>query len=299
MVPSAAAATTTATATATDHEPMDPNMTTNVSGSITFRLILISFIGILAIWANHEASKGFNITVVNDAGKHSLARKRFSLFYESNDKATQIVLNTSRFVENLLYPNDQEFLNSKKPINHVILRLAPTNIPAMVVVDSNSQEPHEYIISLSPSLLMKTSKNNEAIVLAVLHGMARMWLWDDGKGATPAVLLNGMVEYISSLAGFTVTQVWKSGVHTPENNEICWKDRDPRRVAGFLRYCDQSKQGGGGGGDGEVIRRLNRRMSNNSSWDDWMMDDALGMAGHHACASYDKMMRQLHLSSSM
>ncbi|KVH90109.1 Uncharacterized protein family, basic secretory protein [Cynara cardunculus var. scolymus] len=166
------------------------------------------------------------------------------------------------------------------------------------MVEVDSQESHEYIISLSPSVFMETSKNDEAIVLAVLHGMARVWLWN-GKGATPPVLLNGMVEYISSLAGFTVTQVWKSGggatMWPPENNEICWKDRDPRRVAGFLRYCDQSKQAAGGGG--EVIRRLNQRMSNN--WHDGMMDDAIGMAGQHACASYDMMMWQLHPSSSM
>ncbi|KAI3666870.1 hypothetical protein L6452_41909 [Arctium lappa] len=258
----------------------DPNIITKLPPIIS-RLTLISFIGIIAIWANHEASKGFSITILNDAGKLSLSRKHFSLFYESNDKATRIVLNASTFVENLLYPNNyQHFLHTKKQINGVTLRLAPNNFPTMVTVES--PKPHEYIINLSPSV-MENSNNNDAIVMAVLQGMARVWLWD-GDGVTPAVLLNGMVEYISSLAGFKMTEfVKKSG---GENNEICWKSEDPRRVAGFLRYYDQRKQvaGGGGGGGGVVIRLLNEGMR--KGWNDGMVDDALGMAGSLACASY-------------
>ncbi|KAI3525750.1 hypothetical protein L1887_04803 [Cichorium endivia] len=267
---------------------VDSHIINNVSG-IIFRLILITFIGIIAIWANHEASKGFSVTIVNDAGKYSLPGKLFSIYYESNDKATRIVLNTSRFVENLLYPND-DFLHTRKQINSVTLRLAPTSFPAIVAVDS--LKPYEYLISLSPSIL-ETSNNNEAIVLAVLQGMARVWLWD-GNGATPPVLLNGMVEYISSLAGFTLAEASTSGgdaTMLPENNEICWKDEQPRKVAGFLRYCDQRKQPGGGGG-GDVIRRLNERMK--IGWHDWIIDDALGMAAQHACASYDMLIREHH-----
>ncbi|KAL7599700.1 uncharacterized protein LOC111887988 [Lactuca sativa] len=275
---------------------VDSHVISNVSG-ILFRLTLITFIGFMAIWANHEASKGFSITIVNDAGKYSLPGKHFSLFYQANDKATRIVLNTSRFVENLLYPN-KDFLHMRKQIDGVTLRLAPTVFPGTVAVDS--RKPYEYIISLSP-LIMETSNNNEeAIVLAVLQGMARVWLWD-GNGATPPVLLNGMVEYISSLAGFTLAEAWTSGgdaTRLPEKNVVCWTDEQPRMVAWFLRYCDQRKQpGGGGGGGGEVIRRLNQKMR--TGWHDWMMDEALGMAGQHACASYDILIRHHNLLSSM
>lgn len=222
-----------------------------------------------------------------------MAGERFSFFYESNDKATRILLNTSKFVENLLYPN-QDSLHMKKQINSVTLRLASTNISSIVSVDL--RKPHEYLIDLSPSLL-ETYNNNELIVMAVVQGIARVWLWD-GKGATPPVLLNGIVEYITNLAGFTITKVWNSGGGTTvllEYNEICWKDEDQRKVAGFLRYYDQRLTQPGGGG--EIIRRLNEGMRN--GWHDWMMDDALGMTGQHACASYGMIMKDHYLSSSM
>ncbi|KAK9049341.1 hypothetical protein SSX86_031690 [Deinandra increscens subsp. villosa] len=264
---------------------------------IVFRIIFISLFATVAIWANHEASKGFSITILNDAGKYSSAGKRFSVFYESNDQATRTVLNTSRFVENLLYPN-QDPHHTKKQIKSVTLRLAPTNYP--VTVSVHSRKAHEYTIVLSPSLMETSDNMNDAFVLAVLQGMARVWLWD-GKGATPPQVLNGVVEYISTLSGFKSPEEWNSGGEVPEKNEICWKDEDPRKVAGFLRFHDQRKQheggGGGGGSDGEVIRRLNDEMRN--GWQDWMMDDALGMGGEHACASFDILTRHHDPSSSI
>ncbi|KAI3829480.1 hypothetical protein L1987_03605 [Smallanthus sonchifolius] len=289
--------TTTTTATTTTSWPpksVNPNTLPTFSDLIS-RLILISSFATVAIWANHEASKGFSITILNDAGKHSMPGRRFSLFYESNDKATRIVLNTSSFVENLLYPN-QDFDHRKKQINSVTLKLAPKAFPAIVSV--YSRKPFEYMIMLSPSL-METSNHNDSFVLAVLQGIARVWLWD-GKGVTPPALLNGMVEYISALAGFQDTKVLNFGggaTMLPVKDEICWKDEDPRKVARFLRYYDQRKQGSVGGGGGVVIRRLNDVMRD--VWHDGMMDDALGMAGQHACASYDIFTRHHHLSSSI
>ncbi|KAL9993739.1 hypothetical protein Hdeb2414_s0007g00239961 [Helianthus debilis subsp. tardiflorus] len=290
------AATTAKVHTLTWPPKAHPNTLHNVP-DIIFRVILITLFATVAIWANHEASKGFAIEIVNEAGKYSSPGKRFSLFYESNDQATRILLNTSGFVENLLYPNDQDqLMHTKKQINSVTLALARVNFSTLVSV--YSPKPHEYTIMLSPSL-METSHNNEAFVLAVLQGMARVWLWD-GKGAAPQAVLNGLVEYITTLAGFRVsdTEAWNSG-----DDEFCWKNEDPRKVAGFLRYHDRRQQlgdGGGHGGDnggGEVVRRLNKGMRN--GWHDWMMDDALGMAGHHACASYGILTRHHHPSSSI
>ncbi|XP_076893843.1 uncharacterized protein LOC143545964 [Bidens hawaiensis] len=272
---------------------VDPKPIPNVP-NIILRVMILSVVATVAIWANHEGSKGFSIVTINEAGKYSSPGKRFSIFYESNDKATRIVLNTSSFVEHLLYPN-QDLQHTKKQINSVTLRLAPTSFPEIVSV--YSRKPYEYVIKLSPSLMERSSSHDE-FVLAVLQGMARVWLWD-GKGATPSMLLHGMVEYISTLAGFSNTKVLNSGTGvsimtlTPPPYEICWKDEDPRKVAGFLRYHDQRQQAGGG----EVIRRLNKRMI--EGWNDQMMDDALGMAGQHACATYNILTRHHHPSSSI
>ncbi|XP_071717775.1 uncharacterized protein [Rutidosis leptorrhynchoides] len=293
--------TTTITAATTDYDVRERtplaltsshSTKTNVP-SIIFRVFLISFVGIVSIWANHEASKGFSITIVNDAGKYSSSGKRFSIFYDSNDKATRILLNTSIFVEKVLYPN-QEIQHNKKQIKGVTLRLASTNIPSIVSV--HSPKPHEYVINLSPSL-METSNNNELVVLAILQGLTRVWLWN-GNGETPSVLMNGIVEYISNLAGFKSSDLSTFSENDSilrEYNGICWKDVDQRKVAGFFRYVDQSKPPIGGGG--EVIRRLNILMK--SGWHDSMVDDALGMDGHHACASYGLMIRHHHQSSSL
>nr|XP_043610221.1 uncharacterized protein LOC122581953 [Erigeron canadensis] len=302
--------TTTTTKSSSMISSLPPNSVTcstnkSNASSIIFRLILISCIGIISIWANYEASKGFSITIVNDASKFSLARKRFSLLYESNDKATRIVVNTSTFVENLLYPaynnnNQDSQKHFKKQINSVTLRLAaPTNFHDFVSVDQHSQKPHEYIINLNPSLLEETRSNNdELVVMAVLQGMARVWLWD-GKGGAPLVLLNGIVEYITSLAGYRTSELHKFGggnIISAEKNEICWKDEDRRKVAGFLSHFDH-RMPPNSGGDGEMIRRLNKEMRN--GWDDQMVDDVLGMTSQHACASYILMNRHHNPYSSV
>ncbi|PWA41672.1 plant basic secretory protein (BSP) family protein [Artemisia annua] len=284
--------TTTTTATETTNTIIyeAKSVSPNDRFGILFRMLVISFIGIISIWANNEAAKGFSINVVNDAGTSSLSGKRFRLFYESNDEAVRIVLNTSTFVENILYPNENS-KHKKKTITSVTLRLAPTEIPSIVSVDSPKN--NDYVISLSP-LLFESINNNRAVVLAVLQGMARVLLWD-GNRATPPVLLDGMVEYISSLAGFTRTElIWNSRatVSSLEHNDVCWKAMDPRKVAAFLRYWDENKKPGAVRGD--VIRRLNEAMRN--EWRDSMMDDALGMAGHDACATYHMMIMK---SSSM
>ncbi|PQM37182.1 uncharacterized protein Pyn_39938 [Prunus yedoensis var. nudiflora] len=92
--------------------------------NILVRFLSVFFIGLLALYANREASKGFDITVINDI-KDSVAGRRFHLFYVSNDKATRIILDTSNFVEHLLYP--EAHAQPKKHINHVVLRLSSLN----------------------------------------------------------------------------------------------------------------------------------------------------------------------------
>jgi hypothetical protein len=42
---------------------------------------------------------------------------------------------------------------------------------------------------------------NYAMVSLVQRSMARIWLWD-GESSAPPTLLDGLVEYISMVAGF-------------------------------------------------------------------------------------------------
>lgn len=50
--------------------------------NIILRIILVLFVALISLWANYEASKIFDITIVNDI-KDSPAGRRFALFYVS------------------------------------------------------------------------------------------------------------------------------------------------------------------------------------------------------------------------
>ncbi|KAK3039078.1 hypothetical protein RJ639_028529 [Escallonia herrerae] len=244
LIPTAITTTTTTVATAVT------TTTAAATGShikfvssnarIFVRLLFIIFIGTLSIWANHEASKGFTITIINEAAE-SPSGKRFSLFYLCNGKATRILLSTSTFVEKLLYPNNA---HPKKRVNHVTLRLSSRNLTHPALVESRKN--HEYVIHLSPSVMEETNFN-QAMLTALRRGVARLWLWD-GHDSAPPGLINGMVEYITSLAGSR--PVLDSG-RAKES-----------AVARFLNYCERQKPG--------FIGRLNRGMER--EWHDQTVD---------------------------
>ncbi|KAL0353962.1 UNVERIFIED_CONTAM: hypothetical protein Sangu_0977500 [Sesamum angustifolium] len=89
--------------------PLDDHVVDNLkpissNSSIILRLSLVAFIGIVSIWANHEASKGYDITIVNESADTFLGN-RFQLFYVSNDEAVRLVIQASKVVENFLYPD--------------------------------------------------------------------------------------------------------------------------------------------------------------------------------------------------
>lgn len=110
---------------------------------------------------------------------------------------------------------------------------------------------------------MEEPNFNHVIVSAVQKGMSRIWLWD-GEGNAPRGLVNGMIEYISSLAGFAPELNCGHHGKLPEYYDIesYWKGKlDPRGVAQFLDYCEKQNVG--------FIRRLNQAMKN-----DW--HDSLG-----------------------
>ncbi|KAL3715185.1 hypothetical protein ACJRO7_006994 [Eucalyptus globulus] len=241
--------------------------------SIIYRLLSVFFIGLLSVWANLEASKGFELTVTNDA-TNSPAGKRFTQMYVSDDRATREVLRASSFIETLLYDNirGNQTTMTKKLVKHVVVRLARRNLRRKVTVKAAGD--HKFVMNLCPSLMeAKDVKYNMAS--AIHRGMARIWLYDGGS-KPPLALLDGMVEYISILAGFGDTDYDGSVQGFQESAPNCWEDKTPKAVAHFLNYCERESGG--------FIRRLNEAMK--EGWRDWTVDEALGMPAQHLCKSF-------------
>ncbi|XP_030931570.1 uncharacterized protein LOC115957467 [Quercus lobata] len=263
------ATTTTSTSSLHANEARDTNLIPLSNCSIIIRLLMVLFIGTLSLWANFEASKGFEITIINDA-KHTPAGQYFTLFYVSNDKATRIVLNTSEFVENLLYPNNNHHF-PKKVVHHVTLRLATHNFTHKV---TNYQLQHDYVININP-LVFEDYDVNYAMVSSVQRSMARIWLYD-GESSAPPTLLDGLVEYITMVAGFVNVKDYDKVYKLPELcDQKWWEDKDPRVVAHLLGYFEEQQKG--------FIQRLNQAMKDR--WEDRMVEDTLGMPAQHLCGS--------------
>ncbi|KAL9319691.1 hypothetical protein ACSQ67_011530 [Phaseolus vulgaris] len=251
------------------------------NNNIFIRILLILLLALISIWANYEASKTFNISIVNDA-KDSLAGRRFALFYVSNDKATRIILNTSSYVEHFLYPNNNIY--RKKNIDSVTLRLPRRNLNATVAVYAAGSRHHgggkssnSYVIEITPMLLEDKGYDRMAIVGAILRGMARVWLWD----GAPQWLLDGMVEYVADTAGFRREMVADGG-SMPECEEggcwgRWWEGKDPTHVARVLHYCEKYKRG--------FIKRLNEAVRD--TWRDHVVDEVLGMPIIEVCRLYN------------
>ena len=256
------------------------------SNGAVFRLLFLVSIGILSIWANDESSKGFNITIVNEA-PDSLAGQRFALFYVSNDKATRILLNVTNFVENLLYDVVNHSELPKKPLSQVTLRLAGEKFTGEEVSVHSSgrgggEESDHFIINISPIVILRRKADlDHAMVSAILRGMARVWLWD-GESRAPPELLSGVVEYIAMAAGFGRENSHGLGGAAELSSEkycgggghVWYEDKDPKVVARYLDYYEKHEKG--------FIRRLNGAMKDR--WHDRMVDDALGEpAVHYLC----------------
>jgi hypothetical protein len=261
----------------------DYNTTNNpkflIQNNIIYRILLILFVALISIWANYEASKTFDIHIVNDT-KDSLAGRRFTLFYISNDKATCILLNTSSFVDQILYPNGKNNnIKNKKIIKSVTLRLARQNLNTTTMITADEKNIKRYVIEISPMLFEDENFNNMAIVGAIQRAMARVWLWD-GRSKAPPRLLDGMSEYIAELAGFRHERLSGGVGGLPEcevGHGSWWKDMDPTHVARLLHYCENYEKG--------FIQRLNEAMRD--TWHDRMVDGVLGMKATKLCGLYN------------
>ncbi|KAI3457065.1 hypothetical protein Pfo_013728 [Paulownia fortunei] len=268
---STSSSATTVTPPLDDHELNNLNLISSNSG-IIFRLSLLAFIGIVSIWANHEASKGYAITIVNESG-NTFPGKRFQLFYVSNDEATRIVIKASKIVENFLYSDYDN--PTKKPIRRIILKLADRNLTDNVIVDSGMD--HEFVVNISPSIMEGTNFGH-AMILAVRQGVARIWLWD-GQGNAPRNLINGIVEYMTNNLGASFAVSSPDTAEPPESATACWKHEDSRVVAEFLNYCERRRPG--------FIRRLNQAMKD--GWDDGKLDGVLGLPVQNLCTTYESL----------
>ncbi|KAH0721791.1 hypothetical protein KY284_006821 [Solanum tuberosum] len=155
---------------------------------------MVIFVGIVSLWANYEVSKGFSITIVNEAIEGTFANKRFDLFYVSNDEATRLVLRTSKFVENILYPiSDRQDYGQpgiKKQVKHVILQLSSRNLTSSIIVKSSRDDKDVFVVYISPSILEGPNYKRD-MFLALQKGMARIWLWD-GQGVVGRARIKGL-----------------------------------------------------------------------------------------------------------
>ncbi|XP_010524097.1 PREDICTED: uncharacterized protein LOC104802278 [Tarenaya hassleriana] len=269
-------------AAATDQSLLQPlihrpaggdNATSDSDSGILLRLLSVILIGAVSLWANREAAKGFDITIVNNVNNSPVGRK-FDLFYRSDDKACRILLSTSSFVERLLY--DRVPLHHRKLVSRVTVRLSGENSTVRIPVTSGASHG-DYVISLSSSL-MEDRDYDRIITSTLRRAMVRIWLWGDEAGA-PLQVMAGMAEYIAAMA---VGEEDSSQLLDRGGSQDCWKDHDPESVAKFLAYCDGLSEG--------FIGRLNQRMRRHR-WDDRTVDMAFGnRTAESAC---DEMARRI------
>ncbi|KAK4438954.1 hypothetical protein Salat_0230000 [Sesamum alatum] len=270
--------TTTTASSAAATPPLDNHVADDLkpisaNSSILLRLSLVAFIGIVSIWANHEASKGYDITIVNESADTFLG-KRFNLFYVSNDEAVRLVIRASQVVENFLYPH-HDGSHIKKPVSHIVLKLADRNSTDNMIVESGTD--HKFVLNISPSV-MEGTNFGQVVFQAVQRGVARVWLWD-GRGNAPESLVHGIVEYMMENLGVTRPLFGHDGAEPPRSAATCWKHEDSRVVAEFLGYCERRRPG--------LIRRLNQAMMD--GWDDRKLDGLLGQPAQNVCTNYESL----------
>ncbi|KAL2245599.1 uncharacterized protein LOC105165554 [Sesamum indicum] len=264
--------TTTAAPPPKDDHVVDNLKPISSNSSIILRLTLVACIGIVSIWANHEASKGYDITIVNESGDTFLG-KRFELFYVSNDEAVRLVIRASKVVENFLYPDHDSHI--KKPISHIIVKLADRNLTDDIFVESTTD--HKFVLNISPSVMEGTSFR-QVVFQAVKRGVARISLWD-GRGNAPQNLKDGIVEYMIGHLWATRPPSGHDKAKPLRSAARCWKHADSRVVAEFLDYCERRRPG--------FIRRLNHAMMD--GWDDGKLDGLLGQPAQTLCTTYESL----------
>lgn len=268
---------TTSTSTTTGFVCLISNDSNKIISSdfgVSIRLLFIVLIGVISIWANHEASKGYVITVVNYM-KDTPAGEKFTLFYVSNDEAIRLVQSSSSFAAEVLFPGKKSI--AEKLIDQVVVQLVGHNLTKDHTVAVKSfGEKSKYELSINP-LIMEFGDFKYRIRNVIQRGMAEIFLFHQQHKA-PKTFLDGIVEYISSLAGLGGP---KPVFKLRELSEKCWEDRDPTVAAKFLAYCENNSEG--------FVGRLNQEM-NRDGWYEELMDKVLEMPAKHYCVEFHDFM---------
>ncbi|RWW76136.1 hypothetical protein BHE74_00015800 [Ensete ventricosum] len=202
--------------------PSDSNAATLASPpsspSFLLRVSVFLVLAAFSLWANFEASKGFEIAVLNAASDTHAAR-RFHLLFVSNGRAARLVLSSSDFVERVLYPDDSF---PRKPVGRVTLYMAAVDLNETVLV-SRGHRPGEFVVRVNQAVMGETDVR-VSVASAVQRGMARVWLWD-GRGRAPRSLLDAMVDYLT--------------VSSALNAAPCWAEQDRLCVARMNRAMQE------------------------------------------------------------
>ncbi|CAL9049534.1 unnamed protein product [Musa banksii] len=251
-------------------EPLlsSPTTTSSSSSSLpTTRPVLIRVTTILtlvaiSLWANYEASRSVDISVVNSV-YGSRADRLFDLKFASNGRAHRIIHHASQFVEQVLYPDEWY---PRKPINHITLRLASDDDLPFLTSVSPGFDAGDYTIRLSP-ILMSAADADAAVAAAVHRAVAKLWLWD-GQRTAPESLLEAAAEYLAMAAGFGSRPNIAYAVAL-ESNATRWS-------AEFLQYCEAKRNG--------FVAGLNRGMQ--ERWTELTADEAFGSPVRQVYAAY-------------
>ncbi|KAF3328848.1 Peptidase of plants and bacteria [Carex littledalei] len=222
--------------------------------AVTFILLIA-----ISLWANYEASKGFDLTIHN-ASMNTLVGRQFDLMFVSNGKAAKLLLEASDVMERIVYPAN---MYVKKPVRHVILELAGEKTTEIVQVKRGykKEKPGEYQIIINPEILEEENLT-KAMAAALYRAMAYVWLWDSTTAAQRSVV-DAIVEYLMVRSG--------------RFNSTSSKNRSSN-VGNFLQKCDNLILSNG------FVARLNNAVHELPS--ERMVDQALNQLLEELCLEH-------------
>ncbi|PKA55582.1 hypothetical protein AXF42_Ash006784 [Apostasia shenzhenica] len=251
--PSPSASASASASEATERRPSSSPSIRTIATRLSSLLLLLS----LSLWANHEASKGFAVSVLNSAAA-SPAGRRFNLLFASNGRAATAVFLAAAAIEPTLFPDPHLF--PRKPIRRISIELACHNISSSVIL-SHGPAAGEFTVSLSPDLATGQDSASK-LPVALRYGVARALLWDGG-GASPPELMEALADYLTSPSSFKRPAAVR-------HRESCWA------AAEFVEFCERRRPG--------FVARLNRAMR--EGWTEVAVDQALESPYRMACTDY-------------
>ncbi|KAG6479910.1 uncharacterized protein LOC122019505 [Zingiber officinale] len=185
--------------------PAPPSPASDDSPGFLIRLLLLVAVAAFSLWANYEASKSFQVTVLNNNAaaasvSSSPPTRRFDLLFVANGRAARLVHRAADSVQRALYP-DASF--PRKPVERVTLSMEPVVaadhgdcVREETVAVRRGRREGEFAVELRPRV-MAAADVAEAVGGAVRRGVARVWLWD-GQGRAPKRVLAALEDYLAT-----------------------------------------------------------------------------------------------------